>query len=45
MNIAYHRPSSIADASSLAAAHSDGRLLAGGQSLLPAIRLGLSDSG
>ncbi|NDH58491.1 MAG: carbon monoxide dehydrogenase, partial [Betaproteobacteria bacterium] len=43
MSMAYHRPSSIADASSLAAAHSDGRLLAGGQSLLPAIRLGLSD--
>ena len=43
MTIAYHRPSSVADASGLAAAHSDGRLLAGGQSLLPAIRLGLSD--
>ena len=43
MNIAYHRPSSVADASALAAQHSDGRLLAGGQSLLPAIRLGLSD--
>jgi len=43
MNIAYHRPMSVADASALAAQHSDGRLLAGGQSLLPAIRLGLSD--
>jgi len=43
MSIAYHRPGTVADASILAAQHADGRLLAGGQSLLPAIRLGLSD--
>jgi carbon-monoxide dehydrogenase medium subunit len=43
MSIAYHRPGTVADASVLATQHLDGRLLAGGQSLLPAIRLGLSD--
>ena len=38
----YTRASSVAEASQLAAADFDARFLAGGQSLLPAMRLGLS---
>lgn len=38
----YTRAASVAEASSLAAADFDARFLAGGQSLLPAVRLGLS---
>ncbi len=37
----YHRPSSVAEAVKLAGAHSDDRLLAGGQTMLPSVRLGL----
>jgi carbon-monoxide dehydrogenase medium subunit len=37
----YHRPASVAEAVKLAAAHGDDRLLAGGQSTLPSVRLGL----
>ncbi len=37
----YHRPASVADAVKLAAQHGDDRLLAGGQSMLPSLRLGL----
>lgn len=37
----YHRPASVAEAAKLAASHGDDRLLAGGQSTLPSVRLGL----
>ena len=37
----YHRPSSVAEAVKLAGTHSDDHMLAGGQTLLPAVRLGL----
>jgi len=37
----YHRPATIADAVKLIAQHPDDKLLAGGQSLLPSMRLGL----
>lgn len=37
----YHRPTSLAEAARLAAGDPDARLLAGGQSLLPSVRLGL----
>lgn len=37
----YHRPSSVAEAVKLAGSHGDDRLLAGGQSTLPSVRLGL----
>ena len=37
----YHRPASVADAVKLAAEHGYDRLLAGGQSMLPSLRLGL----
>jgi carbon-monoxide dehydrogenase medium subunit len=37
----YHRPASVAEAARLAASHGDDRLLAGGQSTLPSVRLGL----
>ena len=37
----YHRPASVAEAVKLATAHGDDKLLAGGQSALPAVRLGL----
>jgi carbon-monoxide dehydrogenase medium subunit len=37
----YHRPSSVAEAVKLAGTHGDDRMLAGGQTLLPAMRLGL----
>jgi len=38
----FHRPASVADALGLMAAAADGRYLAGGQSLLPAMKMGLS---
>lgn len=38
----YHRPESVADAARMLGAAEDGRLLAGGQSLLAAMKLGLS---
>jgi carbon-monoxide dehydrogenase medium subunit len=38
----FHRPATVADAARLVAAAPDGRYLAGGQSLLPAMKLGLS---
>lgn len=40
-SIHYHRPASVAEAARLAAAHGDDKLLAGGQSTLPSVRLGL----
>jgi carbon-monoxide dehydrogenase medium subunit len=39
---AFHRPASVASAVQLRAAHADGSYLAGGQSLLPAMKLGLA---
>lgn len=38
----YHRPASVAEAASLLAAHGDGRPLAGGQTLVAAMKLRLS---
>lgn len=38
----YHRPATVADATRLLGAAADGRYLAGGQSLLPAMKMGLS---
>jgi carbon-monoxide dehydrogenase medium subunit len=38
----YHRPATVADATRLLAEAADGRYLAGGQSLLPAMKMGLS---
>lgn len=38
---AYHRPSSVAAAAKLAEGDPDARILAGGQSILPSIKLGL----
>jgi carbon-monoxide dehydrogenase medium subunit len=40
-DVHYHRPASVAEAVKLAASHGDDRLLAGGQSTLPSVRLGL----
>lgn len=37
----YHRPASVAEAVELVSADADARLIAGGQSLLPSMRLGL----
>ncbi len=37
----YHRPASVADAVKLAGQHGDDKILAGGQSTLPSMRLGL----
>jgi carbon-monoxide dehydrogenase medium subunit len=39
--VSYHRPGSIAEAAGLAAADPDARVIAGGQSVLPAMKLGL----
>ncbi|MDE2049627.1 MAG: xanthine dehydrogenase family protein subunit M [Gammaproteobacteria bacterium] len=39
--MAYHRPSSLAEAAKLAAGDPDARILAGGQSILPSMKLGL----
>ena len=38
----YHKPSTLGDALSLAAKHSDGKILAGGQSLVQAMKLRLA---
>ena len=38
---AYHRPASVAEAAQLAQSEPDARILAGGQSLLPSVKLGL----
>src|SRR3954468_9996320 len=38
----YHKPSSLNDALSLAGKHADGKILAGGQSLVQAMKLRLS---
>jgi carbon-monoxide dehydrogenase medium subunit len=40
-SVTYHRPASIAEAAKLAAGNDDARFLAGGQSVLPSMRLGL----
>ena len=37
----YHRPTTLADAAKQIGAHADDRVLAGGQSVLPSMRLGL----
>lgn len=37
----YHRPASVADAVKLAGEHGEDKVLAGGQSMLPSMRLGL----
>ena len=37
----YHRPASVAEATKLARQHPDDRIVAGGQSILPSMRLGL----
>ena len=39
--VSYHRPASVAEAVKLLAGDHDARLLAGGQSMLPSVRLGL----
>jgi carbon-monoxide dehydrogenase medium subunit len=39
--IAYHRPSTLSEAAKLAEGDSDARILAGGQSVLPSMKLGL----
>ncbi|MEN9315777.1 MAG: hypothetical protein RIS35_2170, partial [Pseudomonadota bacterium] len=39
----YHRPTSLADAARALAAGADARLLAGGQSLIASMKLGLSE--
>jgi carbon-monoxide dehydrogenase medium subunit len=39
--ISYHRPASLAEAARLAMSDADARILAGGQSVLPSMRLGL----
>jgi len=41
----YHRPASLAEAVKLLGAHGDDRVLAGGQSILPSLRLGLLSTG
>lgn len=38
---AYYRPTSVAEAAKLAASHPDAKIIAGGQSVLPSMRLGL----
>ena len=40
----YHKPSTLGDALSLAGKHADGKILAGGQSLVQAMKLRLSSS-
>ncbi|HVS76465.1 MAG TPA: xanthine dehydrogenase family protein subunit M [Steroidobacteraceae bacterium] len=39
--LAYHRPSSLAEAAKLAEGDPDAKILAGGQSILPSVKLGL----
>jgi len=41
----YHRPASVAEAVKLLGSHGDDRILAGGQSVLPSLRLGLLSTG
>jgi aerobic carbon-monoxide dehydrogenase medium subunit len=41
-DFAYHRPGRIADAAALLAAHGDARLMAGGMSLIPSLKLRLA---
>jgi carbon-monoxide dehydrogenase medium subunit len=41
-NFAYHRPSSIAEAAELVKKAQDGKFMAGGQSLIPVMKLGLA---
>lgn len=41
-NFQFHRPATVADATRALAGTDDGRFLAGGQSLLPAMKMGLS---
>ena len=38
--MSYHRPASLAEAARLAMSDADARILAGGQSVLPSMRLG-----
>ncbi|HET9108304.1 MAG TPA: xanthine dehydrogenase family protein subunit M [Steroidobacteraceae bacterium] len=40
-NLAYHRPASAAEAAQLSAGDPDSKLLAGGQSIVPSLKLGL----
>jgi carbon-monoxide dehydrogenase medium subunit len=40
-DMSYHRPASVAEAARLAAGDAEARILAGGQSILPSMRLGL----
>lgn len=42
-DFAYHRPASVKDAVSLLKSHSGGKFLAGGQSLLPVLKLELAE--
>ena len=42
-DFAFHRPSSVAAAAALLGAHESAKLLAGGQSLLPVMKLGLAE--
>jgi carbon-monoxide dehydrogenase medium subunit len=42
-DFAYHRPSSVKDAVALLKSHSGGKFLAGGQSLLPVLKLELAE--
>ena len=42
-NFAYHRPGSVADAAKALGAASDGKLIAGGQTLLPTLRQRLAE--
>src|SRR6266478_8249247 len=39
--MSYHRPASVAEAAKLAASDPEARVLAGGQSVLPSMKLGL----
>lgn len=41
-NFEFHRPASVADATAMLTGATEGRYLAGGQSLLPAMKMGLS---
>ena len=42
-DFAFHRPASVKDAVALLKAHSGGKFLAGGQSLLPVLKLELAE--
>ncbi|MCZ6745425.1 MAG: FAD binding domain-containing protein, partial [Alphaproteobacteria bacterium] len=41
-DFSYHRPSNVAEAASLLAGAEDGKLLAGGQTLIPTLKLRLA---